>query len=212
MRLPTTPALLGATVLGLSLSGLAAAAESGDWMVRAGASFVAPKSDNGTLALDRLGEIPPADIEVDDGTSFTFTVSYFFTQNWAVELLAAYPFNHDFDIDDVGLEGEVDHLPPTLSVQYHFPMSATVKPYVGLGVNWTMFFDEDLNAPLDVDLDDSVGLAGQVGVDIALNDAWSVNFDLRYIDIASDVEVEGIDVGEVEIDPWVFGINVGYTF
>lgn len=213
MRSSTTPALVGAAVLCSWLSGIAAAAEAGDWMLRAGASLVAPNSGNGTLALDRVDDaLPAAEIEVDDGASFTFTVSYFFTENWAVELLAAYPFSHDFDIDAVGIEGEADQLPPTLSLQYHLQMSPTVKPYVGLGVNWTMFFDESLNVPIDVDVDDSVGLAAQVGVDIALSDAWSLNFDLRYIDISGDVEIAGVDVGEVKIDPWVFGINVGYTF
>lgn len=187
-----------------------AAAEAGDWLIRAGASVVAPKSDNGTLRLDRIAPIAPAEIEIDDGTSFTFNVSYFLTRNWAVELLAAWPFTHDFEIAGTGLHGEVDHLPPTLSMQYHFPVTPTIKPYVGLGVNWTLFSNEDINAPLDVDIDDSVGFAGQVGVDFDINASWLLNVDVRYIDIAGDLDVAGVDVGKVEVDPWVFGLNIGY--
>lgn len=189
---------------------MVSAAEAGDWLVRAGASMVVPKSDNGTLRLDRVAPIAPAKIEVDDGTSLTFNVSYFFTQNWAVELLAAWPFTHDFKIEGTGLHGEVDHLPPTLSMQYHFPVTPTIKPYVGLGVNWTLFSNEDISAPLDVDIDDSVGLAGQIGVDFDIAKSWLLNVEVRYIDIAGDLDVAGIDVGKVEVDPWVFGVNVGY--
>jgi len=207
------PALVGGGLLAtLALSAPALAAEAGDWIIRAGVTTVAPDSDNGTLALDALDpDLPPSEIDVDDGTSFTFNVSYFFTQNIALELLAAYPFNHDFSIDAVGLEGEVDHLPPTLSLQYHFPLNDVVKPYVGAGINWTIFSDEKLNAPLDVNLDDSVGFAGQVGVDIKLNESWLLNFDVRYINIESDVEVAGVDVGTVDVNPWTFGVNIGYT-
>ncbi len=195
------------------------AGEAGQWMVRAGATNIYPDDDNGDLNLNRLDPaLSPAEIDVDDAWGFTFNISYFFTENWAVELLAAAPYNHDFDIDDPGLgfgiSGETDHLPPTLSVQYHFPLAnQRFTPYVGVGVNWTIFDDEDLdNLPLDVDLDDSVGLAGQVGVDIDINENWFMNVDLRYIQIESDVEVAGVDVGDVEIDPWLFGLNVGYRF
>lgn len=208
------PALVGAGLVSMfALSAPALAIEGGDWVVRAGITTVEPDSDNGTLALDLVDdELPPSEIEVDDGTSFTFNVSYFFTQNIAVELLAAYPFNHEFAIDAVELTGEVDHLPPTLSVQYHFPLGDVFKPYIGAGVNWTLFSDEELSAPIDVSLDDSVGYAGQVGVDIQMNESWLLNFDVRYINIESDVEVAGVDVGTVDINPWVFGVNIGYTF
>lgn len=202
---------VGLAAMSVLASG-ANAVEAGDWMVRAGVSVVAPESDNGTLKLSNLGEVPDSDIEVDDAPGFTFTVSYFFTPNIAVELLAAYPFTHDFELDDVGLDGETDHLPPTLSLQYHFPINETFKPYVGAGINYTMFSNEDLDAPLDVEIDDSVGMALQAGVDIQLNENWLLNFDVRYIDIEGDVEVEGVDVGSVDINPFVYGVNLGYTF
>ena len=79
-------------------------------------------------------------------------------------------------------------------------------------VNWTIFFDEDLNVPVSLELDDSVGVAAQLGMDVDLNENWFMNVDLRYIKIESDAEVAGVDVGTVEINPWLFGVNVGYRF
>lgn len=188
----------------------AMAAEAGDWLVRGGFSSVAPKSDNGTLRLDRVAPLPPSEMDIDDEVSFTFTVSYFLSQTWAVELLAAVPFTHEYEIQGTGLHGEVDHLPPTVSLQYHFPTTSMIKPYVGVGVNWTLFSNEDINAPLDVDVEDSVGLALQTGVDFELADAWLLNLDVRYIEISGDLDVAGVNVGSVKIDPWVFGVNLGY--
>ena len=86
---------------------------------------------------------PSSKIEVDDAPGFTFNVSYFLGRNVAIELLAAYPFTHDFELTDVNLEGEVDHLPPTLSVQYHFPLNDTWKPYVGAGVELDIVFQRE---------------------------------------------------------------------
>ena len=66
------------------------------------------------------------------------------------------------ELGALNLDGEVDHLPPTLSVQYHFPVDAQWKAYVGVGVNWTMFSNAKVDAPVSVDVDDSVGPAAQV--------------------------------------------------
>jgi len=195
------------------LAGNASAMDSGTWLVRAGASVVAPQSDNGNLNLgNAVTGLPSTDIGVDDATGFTFNVSYFFTENIAVELLAAYPYTHDFELQAINLDGEVDHLPPTLSVQYHFPIDAQWQPYVGVGINWTMFSNAKVDAPVSVSIDDSVGPAAQIGVDFALNDNWLLNVDLRYIVIEGDVNVQGTGVGTVDINPWVYGINIGYKF
>jgi outer membrane protein len=208
------PALLCAGIAAtFAVPSNASAMEQGDWLVRAGASVVAPESDNGTLNLGLAAPgLPSTDISVDDATGFTFTVSYFFNQNIAVELLAAYPYTQDFELESVNIDGKVDHLPPTLSVQYHFPIDAKWKPYVGVGVNWTMFSNAKVDAPVGVDIDDSFGPAAQVGIDYALNDRWMINVDLRYIGIEGDVNVAGAKVGTVDINPWVYGINIGYRF
>lgn len=145
--------VLAGLALGLA-STVATAGEvaAGDWLVRVGYHTVNPKSDNASVfAAD--------DLNVGQDTALTFNVSYFFTDNIAVELQAATPFNHDISVDPVGKVAATKHLPPTLNVQYHFDLGAW-KPYVGAGLNWTIFFDENTVGALsgtDLDLDDSFG-------------------------------------------------------
>lgn len=199
------------------LAGPAQAYEAGDWLVRVGVSTVDPKSDNLDVDGDQL--------EVDSGTTLTFNGTYFFTENWGLELLAAAPFNHDIELAGVGKIAETDHLPPTLSIQYHFIPDGTFQPYVGAGLNATIFFSEDVEQILvdalgatsvDLELDSSFGLAAQIGADFALSDKWVLNVEARWIDIDTDatLTVDGaeVDLGEVEIDPWVYGVNIGYRF
>ena len=178
-------------------------AEAGDWVARVGASMVAPKSNNHSV------------VEVDSGTMLTFNVSYFVTNNWAVEVLAALPFEHGIDLETGGEVAEVDHLPPTVTAQYHFAPDAALRPYVGLGLNVTKFFDEKTKGALDgsdLKLDTSVGLAAQVGVDFDLSERMFFNLEVRYIDIDTDAKLDGADLGKVKIDPWLYGVNVGWRF
>lgn len=192
-------------------------AEAGEWLFRIGGSIVAPDDDN--LTNRNLG----LEVDVDDGYSLTFTGTYFFTDNWAVELLAAYPFDHDIEVEGAGTVGEVTHLPPTLSAQYHFLPNGKVRPYVGVGVNYTFLFDEDIDDLIpgsDLVLDNSLGMAAQVGVDFDIGENMFLNVDVRYIDIDSDAEVRlpaaggggKLDLGTVEIDPIVAGVHVGWRF
>ncbi|MEM1434288.1 MAG: OmpW family outer membrane protein [Pseudomonadota bacterium] len=175
-------------------------ADAGDLMFRVGGSIVAPQDDNG-LGLD-----------VDDGYSLTFTGSYFITDQFAIELLAAWPFTHDIAAEGGGGDiAETKHLPPTLSAQWHFIPDGKFRPYIGAGLNYTLFFDEEIDGA-DLSLDRSFGFAAQVGVDIELTESMFLNFDLRYIDIATDAKVNGTQIGEVEIDPLIFGVHVGWRF
>jgi outer membrane protein len=209
MRLKSSSALALGVVASLATGHVAAGNETGDWVVRAGASLIDPKSDNGTLDLGA-----PASVNVDSQTGFTFNVSYFFTPHIAVELLGAYPYQHDFTVSVGGtrIDGHVDHLPPTLSVQYHFLPNERIRPYAGIGVNYTMFDNAHLEAPVSVRFDDSTGAAFDAGIDFDVGERWLVNVDIRYIEISTDTHVAGSNVGNVEIDPMVYGVNVGYRF
>ena len=195
---------------GLCLQPFTANAARGDWLFRAGVGVVDPKSDNLSTPLGEL--------QVDTGTSLTIEGTYMLADHWGVELLAAYPFNHDVDVDGAGGSsrvGEVDHLPPTLSLQYHFNPEGRFRPYVGAGLNFTALFSEKTRGALagdDLSLDDSWGLAGQVGADVGLSDNWFLNAAVRYIDIDSDATLDGADLGTVEIDPFVYQLQVGYRF
>ena len=181
----------------------ATAFEQGDWLMRFGASIVDPKSNNHPV------------VSVDSGLSATFNFSYMMTDNLSVELLAAYPFEHDINLVDGPEVGDTSHLPPTLSVNYHFLSAGKFQPYVGVGLNYTLFFSESTKGALegsDLSLDGSWGLAAQVGADIPINDKWFFNVNARYIDIETDATLDGADLGAVKIDPWVYGIHLGFKF
>ena len=184
------------------------AVPAGTWSVAAGAHYVDPKSDNGTLNNG-------LSVDVDGNVRPTISGEYFIANNIGVELLAAIPFHHDFTLNDANgkeiFTGKTQHLPPTLSLQYHFDgynMPMNVKPFVGVGVNYTTFFKEKLNNTegLELKLDDSVGVAGHIGLDIPFAPTEALRIDARYMDIKTDATLNGNDIGEIDISPWVYGV------
>lgn len=200
MRLATVLVFI---LLSFGFGSASSASERKPWQLRVGAHMVSPKSNNHSV------------VEVEEAASLTFNITYFMTQHWAVELLAAAPFEHDIELVGGGTVARTKHLPPTLSAQYHFLSDGKFRPYAGIGLNWTLFFSEDTTGALAgsrLSLDDSVGLAGQVGIDIQVAEQWFVNAEARYLDIDTDAKLDGASLGSVEIDPWAFGINVGYRF
>jgi outer membrane protein len=195
----------------LAFGGLAAPAfaqQAGEWTFTVGAHQVNPKSDNGSLAAGTL------DVEVGSNVRPTITAEYFIRDNLGIEVLASLPFQHDIDIVGVGNVGSTKHLPPTVSLQYHFG-EGKVKPFVGLGVNYTLFFSEDTNGALsgnDLKLDDSFGLAAHAGIDFKVGEKGAIRVDARWIDIDTDVELNGTGIGTVEIDPLVYGAAYVFQF
>ncbi len=193
------------TLLLTSFAAPVMAHEDGQWIFRAGVGQVAPKSGN-------LSE--PIALEVDNGTSLTLNGTYMFTSNWAFDILGAWPFKHDVKAGDTTI-AEVEHLPPTFSLQYHFLPDSQFQPYAGLGLNYTTFISEDFvveGIGDSLSLDDSFGVAAQLGADWTFNEKWLLNFDVRWINIESDLSIDGAPIGTVEIDPWVYSLNVGYRF
>ncbi|WP_019583643.1 OmpW family protein [Thioalkalivibrio sp. ALE16] len=186
---------------------------AGDWLIRGGLTHVAPKSDNGNLNASGLGLSATAPADVGSNTRPSGNITYMMTDNLGLELLVAIPFKHSLNVGGVDI-GSTRHLPPTLSLQYHFNTGTAVRPYVGAGINYTYFFDEDTSDALgaDIDLDDSWGAAVQAGIDFAVDDNWFVNAEVRWIDIDTDVSLGDAHLGTVNIDPWTFGMNVGYRF
>lgn len=203
----------------ICLQPLLATAKQGDWLMRGGVGYVDPKSDN--LAINQtiapIGLVQ-GEVEVDEGTSATLEGTYMFQDNWGIELLATTPFSHDVALRSGGTEvdvAKIKQILPTLSLQYHFNPEGQFRPYIGAGLNYTMIFDESAGGPLsgsDVNLDNSFGLAGQIGADFALSKNWFVNATARYIDMDAQGDVDGAKVGEVQIDPWVYQLQLGYRF
>jgi outer membrane protein len=181
-------------------------AADNNWVVRFGATAVVPKSDNGNLAgmqANASGDLKPS-----------ASLEYLFTPNWGVELLAAVPFQHNVRLD--GMQAARTHeLPPTLGVNYHFMPDRVISPFVGVGVNYTLFYDTKGIGPLEgtrVKIDNSWGMAAHAGFDYNFSPNWVFTADVRWIDISSDVHVNGSNVGHTTINPLVYGLSFGYRF
>jgi outer membrane protein len=184
------------------------AQEQGDFTVGLGFGAVIPKGNNGVLAG---GTVP---INVGDGYSATITAEYFVMDNVGVELLAAWPFQHDIKSNGTKI-GSVKHLPPTLSLQYHFTNTSPITPFVGAGINYTTFVKDKATGPLagnSLKLSDSWGLALHAGVDYAITANGALRADVRWIDIDSDVKLNGVKIGKAKIDPWIFGVAYVHKF
>lgn len=197
------------TLLALMLASLSvcAVAQESPWQVRARAVHIDPadKSDpvGGVGASDRLHVSDKWIPEVD--------VGYFFTPNWAAELILTYPQKHTVTLDGASI-GTFRHLPPTLTAQYHFLPGATVNPYLGAGINYTLMSKVRLLDGAARLEHDSVGLALQAGADFQLDSRWSINVDVKKLQLRSDVIVGGARASRVRVDPVLLGVGVGYRF
>jgi outer membrane protein len=200
-------------------------AEDGKWMVRGRALSMQVDNENSSTAL-----VPAVGVvQAEDKVFPEVDITYFFTKSIAAELILTYPQKHDVTLGGSKI-GDVKHLPPTLTLQYHFLPDATIRPYAGIGVNYTRFTHVDLDAgrapqlggtggiPLDMERD-SVGLAGQIGVDFRVTPNWFINLDAKYVDIDAEVKVKnnspvlpGAKVTDMQLDPWLYSIGVGFRF
>lgn len=217
-------ALPAAIALSLGMSALPAAAyDAGDWVVRGRIINVNPNDDSGAISLTGVPQ-PNTGVSVNDDTTLELDFTYMLDPHWGLELILA-TTKHEADatgaLASVGTAVEAGVLPPTLTLQYHFSPNSNIRPYAGVGINYTHFYDEEVKDVLDVpgakaDLDDSWGLAAQAGVDVDINKDWFVNFDVKYIDINTEAHLRNTLVGsvdvDVDIDPWVFGIGIGTSF
>ena len=141
--------------------------------------------------------------------------SYFITDNIAVELIAA-TTKHDLKWENPNVDlGSVMLLPPTLTLQYHFMPKERFSPYLGAGINYTFFYDEKPGAAQSISYDNGFGYALQAGFDYAISGPWSLNVDVKkvFLDTTITTNVGGGPINvDADLDPWVFGIGVGYRF
>ena len=192
--------LLALAILCAMTSGAAyAQQQDGQWLVRARAVHL--DSDNG-------GAAGAAGVSVNDKWIPEVDVSYFFTPNFATELVLTYPQKHDVRLNGSKI-GSLKQLPPMLLGQYHFTGMGAFKPYVGAGVNYTRFSGVDIAGGALTVKKNSWGPALQLGFDYALDKNWSLNFDVKKVYI--DTTVSG-GIGKFKIDPVLVGLGVGYRF
>lgn len=196
-------------------------AEAGDVLLRVRAVVVSPNEDSGSI----LPAFPGEGVDVTDSFAPEVDITYMATSHIGFELIAA-TTKHDFGgtsgtTGGIGQLGSTWALPPTLTAQYHFAPEGSVRPYVGAGVNYTIFYSENTTnglenaiGPTSVSLSDSWGWALQAGVDIDLNENVFLNFDVKYIDIDTIATLRNGAIGtqrvDIDLDPFVFGIGIGF--
>lgn len=224
--------LLGASLVALALAAPAAHAyQAGDMILRAGAITTAPNESSGDLKFDG-NKVSGTKATLDSDTQLGLNFAYMLTNNIGIELLAATPFEHDVKLKGTALDaangklGTLKHLPPTLSVVY-YPLDhkAAFQPYVGAGINYTWIYDEHVGSRASAAGFDnfraknSWGLAWQVGADYMLTDNVMINAQVRYVDIDTTAYVNNNAVAggtrakvDVDVDPWVYMVGLGYKF
>lgn len=210
--------------LATAIAALAAAtpayAEQGDVLVRARAIVVAPTEDSSGIEPT----FPDDEVSVTNSITPEVDITYFVTDNIGLELIAA-TSKHDVKgkggLEPIGELVDTWVLPPTLTLQYHFAPKAKVRPYVGVGLNYTHFYGEDASDALEgaigetkVKLDDSFGYALQAGVDVDIGKNLFLNADIKYLDIDTKAKLTTgnlVNRVKVSIDPIVLGIGIGMT-
>lgn len=230
--------------LGLGLAAVPASANIFEGLsINVGAISVIPKDSSSNLnAVESIVPLPAGStaVTVNTNTQLGLTFDYKLTDNWTIELVAATPFSHDIKVKGSAIDGlnvgKTKHLPPTLLAQYHFTLSdSRFDPFIGIGVNYTNFFDESAHSDLkgalqayptgnpvatandniDLKLKDSWGLAYQAGVNVKISEKLGIHFMLSRIDIDTKgyVKVNGTTVEEVavDIDPYVAMIGLRWS-
>ena len=179
-------------------------AQATDLVLRAGIHDVVPTSNNNPT------------VHVGSNATLSVGGALFVTDNLAIDLLGAIPFKHDIYLNSNGAKvGSAKQLPPTLGVQYHFNHGGAFDPYLGAGINYTLFFDKQTEGALagtKLSIDNSFGGAVQAGGDIKLGDDWLLGIDIRWIAIKSQARVNGASIGDVKVDPMVYGLTIGKRF
>ena len=209
-------ALLAAPAHAQTTTGIGA----GDVLLRLRGIMVAPNEESGTIQPT----FPAERVSVDDSFMPEVDVTWMATDHVGFELIASTTKHTASGV--TGTTGSIGKLastwvlPPTLTAQYHLNPKGAVRPYVGAGINYTIFWNEDASDGLEaavgetrVRMDDSFGWAAQAGVDIDLTPRVFLNLDVKYIDIDTTARLDTTAIGtqrvRVGLDPLVFGVGSG---
>ncbi|MFN3677800.1 MAG: OmpW/AlkL family protein [Sphingomonas pseudosanguinis] len=218
---------LGATGIGASASAqdrtdaqTRVGVRAGDALLRARAILVAPNERSGSI----LPAFPGETVKVNNGIMPEVDATYMAANHLGFELIAS-TTKHSISgvrgtTGSLGKLASIRVLPPTLTVQYHVSPTRHVRPYVGAGVNYTIFWNEAASdslqaavGPTSVHLKDSIGWAAQAGVDVDITRRVFLNLDIKYIDIDTTARLDNAALGRqrvnVSLDPLVVGIGLG---
>ncbi len=194
--------------------------KAGDVLVRLRAILVAPNERSGGI----LPTFPGERVSVDNSAMPEVDVTYMATDQIGFELIAA-TTKHSASgrsgtTGSIGKLASTWVLPPTLTAQYHLNPRGSIRPYVGAGLNYTMFWNEDASAGLEkavgrtrVRMKDRFGWAAQAGIDVDITPKVFLNLDVKYIDIDTSARLRTTAIGtqnvKINLDPLVFGVGLG---
>ena len=227
-----------AVALLIAMTGSASALEKGDWIGRIGATNFATDTSSGTVDIigPPLSSLAGTAADTGDRTGLSGTIGYMITDKLELEALLGLPFKHAIKpngglstaLAGLGVTGPADigetkHLPPIVSVNYHFMPKSKWRPYVGVGVNYTKFFSEKTSGGLaeagytDLKLDDSWGWAAQVGIDVDISKNWFLNATIRKANIETEAKINGgalgpLQIKDIDLDPTGYSIQIGRVF
>jgi len=202
--------LVAALAVMTSLAPIVAQAQSSSenpWMVRVRAvDLLWANGQSGSI-------VQGANVKAKDQIIPELDVSYFFTKNIAAELVLTYPQSIQIDAGGTKL-GTIKALPPSLLLQYHFTNFGAFKPYVGAGVNYTIFSSRNNLGGGAYSVDSSsFGAVGQVGMDYMFDKNWGLNVDIKYATMSTNVtDIAGANVGKLTLNPWMPAVGVTYKF
>lgn len=213
--------VLAATAIAALAAASPAAAAQGDWLVRLRGIVVDPQSSSGPV----LPSFPGATVSVGTSAMPEIDFTWFATDHFGFELILAttkHTISGEGSLEALGPVASTWVLPPTLTAQYHFAPAAKVRPYVGVGINWTIFYSENASDELvdavgatNVNLSNSVGVAFQGGIDIDISPKVFLNFDIKYITMGTNATLTTgslVNTVDVDVNPLVFGFGIGTRF
>lgn len=203
----------------LAMLAMPVVADAGDWILRVRGIGVNPNDSS-----QEIGETGST-VAVDSAATVEVDVTWMFAKSFGLELIAA-TTKHDLTASGGALNnaslGSVKVLPPTLTFQWHPFPGGLLDFYVGAGLNFTLFYDYALSEDLadigvtDIKFSNSTGLSGNIGLSVYIGDHFHINGDIKYIQLSTDADIkvgnDTLDKVTTDINPWVYGIGVGWKF
>ena len=215
--------------------------DKGDFIIRSGFSAVVPNEKSKPLSLDGIGDVgqllgTTTGLTTDNSSQPAIAFTYMLNDTWGLETVIAPPPEHNLyaeGLEPLGISklGTYKHLPATLTLQYYIPTGTRLQPYLGLGVNYTYFFDEETVGSLDdnlfasdteLSIDSAFGWVAQVGLDYQINENWIISAAVYYIDLETDAELKITDTAllggdailktSAELNPMIYFLSIGYQF
>ena len=201
------------------------AQSAGSWMVRAGATRIAPQVDSGNLSAPSL---PNSKNDIGADTQLSGGLTYMVTDNVSIDLPVALPFKHKLygagALASAGQVGEVSALPVTIFVQYRFmEPNAKLRPYVGLGATYARFYNEQGSAtltaltnpggpPTQLSIQSKYALTPQIGATVAVDERWFVDVFYSKTYLRNKTTLSTGQSIDITLDPNSYGVSVGYKF